>query len=254
MIFLDYKLRRKEKFDTGDILLLIFNSFLFFGCGYFILKSRASAEQLLGLFTLESAVIHFTVGWIIYNQKLADRNLFYFIAGLVLVFVTMAIPIQLNGNWVTLIWGGEAALLFWIGRSKKVWMYEKLSYPLILLAFFSLVQDWMLLYYYNPEVPDSRIIPLWNIHFLTSIILVSCFLMINYIHQKNPLLPANVAQKDIKSFIDLALPGVLLISLFFSFKMEISSYWNQLFTDSVIKVKNSSYWDNDLSLLKYIWE
>jgi hypothetical protein len=78
--------------------------------------------------------------------------------------------------------------------------------------------------------------------------------MINYIHQKNPFLPANAAQKEIKSFIDLVLPGILLITLFFSFKMEISSYWNQLFTDSVVKVKNNSYWDNDLPLLKYIWE
>jgi hypothetical protein len=254
LIFLDYKLRRKEKFDIGDILLLIFNSFIFFGCGYFVLKSRASAEHLLGLFTLMSAAIHFTVGWIIYRQKLADRNLFYFIAGLVLVFVTMAIPIQMNGNWVTLVWGGEAALLFWIGRSKKVWMYEKLSYPLIVLAFFSLIQDWMLLYYYNPEVPGSRIIPLWNIHFLTSLVLVGSFLFINYIHQKNPFQPVNKTQENVKSFVNFALPGILLISLYFSFKMEISSYWNQLFTDSVIKVKNSSYWDNDLPLLKYIWE
>lgn len=253
LIFLDYKLRRKEKFDAGDILLLIFNSFIFFGCGYFTLKSRTSAEQLLGLFTLMSAVIHFTVGWIIYRQKLTDRNLFYFTAGLVLVFVTMAIPIQLNGNWVTLVWGGEAALLFWIGRSKRVWMYEKLSYPLIVIAFFSLVQDWILLYYYNPEVPGSRIIPLWNIHFLTSLILVGGFLFINYIHQKNPFQPANLAQANVKSFVNFVLPGILLISLYFSFKMEISSYWNQLFTDSVIKVKNSSYWDNDLPLMKYIW-
>lgn len=256
LIFLDYKLRRREKFDTGDILLLIFNSFLFYGIGYFILKSRESGAQLVGLFTLLNAVVHFIVGWIINKQKLVDRNLFFFIAGLVLVFVTIAVPIQLNGNWVTLLWAGEAVLLFWIGRAKKVWIYERLSYPLILLAFFSLIHDWMHLYYeYNPEVPGSvRLIPLWNVQFMTSILFSGCFGLINYIHQRNPFTTRASGQKEIKSFIDFILPAVLLVTLYFTFLMEIANYWNQYFKDSLIKDKNGNpVWDLDLNLLKYIW-
>ena len=67
---------------------------------------------------------------------MVDRNLVYLVAGLVIIFITIAIPVQLDGNWVTLLWAGEAALLFWIGRSKQVPVYEKLSYPLMYLAFF----------------------------------------------------------------------------------------------------------------------
>jgi uncharacterized membrane protein len=72
--------------------------------------------------------------------------LFYLVSGLVLVFITIAIPVQLDGNWVTLLWAGEAALLFWIGRTKNVPVYEKLSYLLMILAFISILHDWTTVY------------------------------------------------------------------------------------------------------------
>src|SRR5690606_5054601 len=109
--FLAFKLLQKEKFEITDILLLLANSFIFYGFGYAILDSHEIGSQLLGLFTLGNAMLHFIVGLVIYKQKLGDKNLFYFVAGLVLVFITIAIPVQLNGNWVTLLWVGEAALL-----------------------------------------------------------------------------------------------------------------------------------------------
>ena len=119
LTFLVYKLRRKEKFDTNDIILLLGNSFVFYGIGYALLENHTTGEQLLGLFTLCNAFIHLIVSAVIYRQKLADRNLFYLVSGLVLVFITIAFLVQLDGNWVTLLWVGEAALLFWIARTKK---------------------------------------------------------------------------------------------------------------------------------------
>src|SRR5690606_16233330 len=113
------------------------------------LSDYENGEELLGLFTLANAIVHFGVSAYIYKQKLADKNLFYLIAGLVLVFITLAVPVQLDGNWVTVIWAGEAALLFWIGRTKAVPVYEKLSYILMFLAFISLVQDWFEYSYYR---------------------------------------------------------------------------------------------------------
>lgn len=137
-IFLAYKLLKNEKFNYGDIVLLLSNSFLFYGLGYTILSSHEVGSQLLGLFTLVNAIIHFAISGMIYRQKLADRNLLYLMSGLVLVFTTMVFPVQLDGNWVTLFWVGEAALLFWIGRTKEAPFFERLSYPLMFLASVSL--------------------------------------------------------------------------------------------------------------------
>ncbi len=118
ILILTYKLIHKDRFLSGEIYLLLLNAFLFYGIGYTMLNGEKNGGQLLGLFTLANAFIHFIVSAFIYRQKLVDRNLVYLVAGLVIVFITIAIPVQLDGNWVTLLWAGEAALLFWIGRSK----------------------------------------------------------------------------------------------------------------------------------------
>lgn len=257
-IFLAYKLIQKEEFDAGDIILLLANSFIFFGLGYSILNAHATGKELLGLFTLCNAIIHFGVGVVIYQQKLADRNLFYLVTGLVLVFITIAVPVQLNGNWVTLFWAGEAALLFCIGTSKDVSYYERLSYILMFLAFFSIVHDWINVYSdYLPSNAATKFSPIFNIHFLSSLLFIASFVFINYLNsnRKNTSAPQNA----INSFMNFSIPAILIIVLYFSFRLEISTYWNQLYANSALEIKPdgqdypNNYWDYDLKSFKAIW-
>jgi uncharacterized membrane protein len=260
LTFLAYKLLQKEKFERDDIILLLANSFVFYGIGYAILDGHPSAYQLLGIFTLGNAIVHFIVSAIIYRQKLADRNLFYLVSGLVLVFITIAIPVQMDGNWVTLLWAGEAALLFWIGRTKDVPVYEKLSYPLMILAFFSITHDWSYVYEsYNPENPETRITPLFNVNFLTSILFIAAFGFINLLHQNKKYTSAIESQKGISDIISFSIPAILLCTLYYAFRMEIATYWNQLFVDSALIINSESeeypnyYMNYDLSRFKTIW-
>ena len=256
LILLDYKLIQKEKFDAGDIVLLLANSFIFYGIGYSILKTNSTGEQLLGLFTLGNAIVHFGVSILIYRHKLADRNLFHLVAGLVLTFITIAIPIQLNGNWVTLFWACEAALLFWIGRTKNVSFYELLSYLLMFLAFFSIIHDWSTLYNnYKPDQPGSRLIPLFNINFLTSLLFIAAFVFINYLNNNRKYVSSLIHDRELRGyidFVDFSIPAILIIVIYCSFRMEISTYWSQLFTDSEMKFLSNSR-NLDLSKFKTIW-
>lgn len=260
LTFLAYKLLQKEKFVIDDIILLMINSFVFYGIGYSILDNHQTGSQLLGLFTLINAVVHFVASVIIYRQKLADRNIHYLIAGLVLVFITIAIPVQLDGNWVTLMWVGEAALLFWIGRTKNVSFYEKLSYPLMLLAFFSILQDWGYVYdTYNSENPTSRITAIINVNFLTSILFIAAFALINILNQNKKYPSYLETQKGIFKVFHFAIPAILIFTIYYAFRMEIATYWNQLYTDSAIKINSDNqqypdyYWNNDLRWFKSIW-
>lgn len=234
LTFLSYKLLRKEKFGRGDILLLLTNSFIFYGIGYSILQGNITGSQLLGLFTLANAIVHFIVSAVIFRQKLADRNLFYLVSGLVLVFITIAIPVQLDGNWVTLLWTGEAALLFWIGRTRHVPIYEKLSYPLMILAFFSILQDWSTSYgSYIPGNSDTSITPLFNIHFLSSLLFVAAFWFIQRVNQNKSYTPASIKKKGITDVANFMIPAVLIVALYASFVNEIANYFTQLYMDSL---------------------
>src|SRR5260221_11182840 len=129
---------------------------------------------------------------------------------MVLLFLTLAVPVQLEGNWVTILWAGEAALLFWIGRSKGFAVYEKLSYPLMLLAFGSLVQDWDNFYgHYTKGAADSYVRPILNIKLLVSLLVCFAFGVITKISLDkkhiSPLKPGSV----INNFLMGSVPALL---------------------------------------------
>jgi len=260
VIFLAYKLIQKEKFDMGDVFLLLANSFIFYGIGYSILKSSGDTDQLLGLFTLCNALIQFGVGFVVYYQRLADRNLFYLVAGLALVFITISVPVQFDGNWVTLLWAGEATLLFWIGRTKSIQFYEIFAYILILITFFSIIHDWTTVYEtYKPGQSGTRITPLFNINFLTSLMVILSFGFLNLLYHNqryaNPVDP----QFDIRRIAAVLIPAFFLSILYYSFRIEIATYWNQLYLDSLEVVErsnpafNDSIQNTDLLKFQTIW-
>ncbi|MDF4204824.1 DUF2339 domain-containing protein [Maribacter sp. SA7] len=249
--FLAFKLIKSEKFQVGDILLIMLNSFIFYGFGIAWLYDHEGGEFYLGLFTLLNAIIHFAVTVLIFKRKLADRKLFFLTSGFVLTFITIAVPVQLDGNWVTLIWALEAALLFWIGRTKKVGFYEYLSYILAALAFLSLTLDWAETYSWRITSYNWSLIT--NTTFLTSILCAAAFGFMNWIQVKNDLEKKSVVQK----IMLIGIPALLLSTLYFAFYLEIEQYWNNAFQASKIEISdNDSYYPEfnyNLKDLKSIW-
>ncbi len=259
-MFMANKLIQKEKFEFDDVILILLNSFIFYGVGYEILSTHETGQYLLGIFTLCNAVIHLVASVIIYRQYLADKNLFYLVAGLVLVYITVSIPVQLNGNWVTLLWIAEAALLFWIGRTKKISFYEYLSYPLILLAFFSLLQDWSSIYTISNHSGSAlRLTPFLSVSFLSSILFIGAMAFINYIHQNKDYSASMVRNKSLIQFISFLVPAIFLFAIYNTFRMEIAIYFGQLYNDSLITIGSvgqdspQSFWNKDLSKFEEIW-
>jgi uncharacterized membrane protein len=259
LTFLSYKLIRKEKFDIFDILLLLSNSFIFYGIGYSILKDHQPGENLLGLFTAGNALIHFIVSAVIYRNKLADRNLFYLVSGLVVVFITIAIPVQWNGNWVTLLWICEAALLFSIGRTKNASVYEYISYPLIMLSFLSIAEDWSKVQTEAlSNTPLHEFTPVINIEFLSSVIFISAFAVILLLYyNKKYKVPFGDSQ-SLQGLINYCLPGLFILVVYLTFRTEISAYWNHMITTSKIDITGSDLQvsrisNPDISSYKSIW-
>ena len=255
---LAYKLIKKEVYNIGDILLLMANSFIFYGLGYALLSDFETGEELLGLFTLANAIIHFGISVIIYKQKLADKNLFYLIAGLVLVFITLAVPVQLDGNWVTIIWAGEAALLFWIGRTKAVSVYEKVSYILMMLAFISLTLDWMYYVDYTPQGEESTFTPIINLRFLTNVLFLVAFGFIVYLFKNKNFESPLKKGSFLHNIVSIGIPAIFLFVLYYSFRLEIADFWNAKYNASYLEINNDesfygSYKNQDYLNFRTVW-
>ncbi len=240
LIFLSYKLLKKEKFRIDDILLLLANSSVFYALGYALLRYHLGGEKFQGLFTLGNGLIHFIVCIIILRWKESDRNLFYFTVGLVISFITISVPVQLHGNWVTMLWAAEAAVLFHIGRKGNTAVYELLSYALMILAFFSLILGWPEVYHTSGEWPEGiKFITLFNINFLTSALFIASFAYINVLNLNKKFISPLSGQHKLNRLMNFIIPGMLLIVLYFTFYMEISAFWNQRIMQTVVKVNDA---------------
>ncbi len=258
--FLAYKLYRKEKFEVEDIMLLLANSFVFYGFGYSILFNQIASAKFLGLFTLTNAIIHLGVSTVIYKQKLGDKNLFYLVVGLFIVFVTIAIPVELSGNWVTLLWVGEAALLFWIGRTKSVAFYEIMSYPLMFISAISLFHDLKTYQDTISFIAGTKHIPILNITFFSALLFIAAFVFINFINTKKENKSAIVGNSELKNLISYAIPAILIVVTFFTFFFEITNYWDHLYLGTKVAILSKGqsletyYMNYDLKKFEIIWQ
>jgi uncharacterized membrane protein len=257
--FLAYKLIRKETLDRWDIAFMLLNSFIYFGYGYLTIEEIRNGEQYLGLFTVFTAFIHFIASAFIYTKQGRSNDVFYFVGGMVLVFLIIAVPIQLEGSWVTLVWAGQAALLFWIGRTKSLGAYEKLSYPLIALAFISLLHDWSSAYpqFHGVAVEQNSAFRIFlNIQFLTSMMVAAAFLFMILTGKRFPETSVN-SEGQRSTVVNIGLPILFAIVVYFGFYKEIEAFWNFRHAASGIasdRGGNSYFqYDPDLLSFKNIW-
>lgn len=58
LAFLAYKLIKRENYNASDVAMLLLNSFVFYGLGYFLLQDHEIGRHQLGLFTGLNALIH----------------------------------------------------------------------------------------------------------------------------------------------------------------------------------------------------
>jgi len=257
-VLLSNKILKKEPFALPDIIFLLINSFIHYGIGYSAISALQDGEQYLGLLTAFNGLLHFVVCILLYKRQNEVEHIFYFIAGLVLTFLSIAVPVQLEGNWVTLIWAVEAVLLFWIGRTKKVKAYEVMAYPLIVLTLFSLAEDWERYYQinlYNLE-NNTYFTPFLNIHFLTGIWVSLALYLIHRLSQRAAFESA-FKNKDILLIITNGIPALMLLVVYCTFYIEIGYYWESRMAQTAITVthETSSYEELNYSMnnFKNLW-
>ena len=251
--FLIYKLRAKEEFSTEIIFLMLVNSFVFYGVGYAILNRRDGYESFTGLFTAANALLNAVVAYIIYKFNLGDRKSFYLAVALAVTFATIAVPVQLRGNWVTLVWTAEAAMLFWIGRTKRLPVYENLSYPLMLLAVISLANDWQ-----NAFYNQSVVTPIFNQNLLTAILFAVAFGFITFVNRDKTYQAAN---ESVRHLLNFAAPTLFLLVLHNAFRVEIGNYFHLQTLDTAVRLVEPSeikdaviIKDNTLSFFNVVWQ
>ena len=140
-------IRKKGTFTLIEYFILILNTFFFFGIGMGIIHNWGI--NFKGLFTVLLAVYNLVYAIILYKKFGLDKNAVYLLIGLALTFVTLTIPIQFEGNQITIFWAAEAVLLFWLSQKSKIAYFKTGAFVVQILTVISLFLDWIKYDYYD---------------------------------------------------------------------------------------------------------
>jgi hypothetical protein len=180
-----HNLRRKGTFGVLEYMIMIGNTFFYFSVGMGILHNWGI--DFKGLFTLAIAVFNLIYAVFLYKRFGLDKNAIYLLLGLTLTFVTLTIPIQFKGNYITLFWAIEAVLLFWLSKQSKINSFKLGAIIVQILMIFSLVIDWINKYSYF----ETELAIVLNPIFITGIVALAS-LIATYLILKKETEPQKV--------------------------------------------------------------
>jgi hypothetical protein len=122
------------------------------------------------------------------------------------------------------------------------------------------LQDWSaVVITVEAESASAMIRPFLNSGFMTSLLFLAFMGLINYLNYSPEYPSPFIQENEFRKLVSFLLTSVFLLVLYFSFIIEISSYWNSLYNASIMEIKEPGqdnpfkYRNEDLLRFKSIW-
>ena len=171
-------MRRPSTFFVAfeDFSLLLINPFTFFTTSYSLLNPNH--HDWMGVFAIGTALVYAGGAKLLLDRSATTRTELLLMIGVALTFVTLAIPIQLRANWITMAWAVEGLVVLWAALKMSSQRLAVVGHTLLLLALGKLVL-WDTPFDYRPMFT-----PVLNKYFLSSLFVTFCLFAAAYIHEK----------------------------------------------------------------------
>ena len=170
------ELLRRDSATLEDALLLLANPFVFFATAYHLLNP--THHDWMGAFAIIMALLYAVIAKILLSRGVKSRREILLLIAVALTFVTIAIPIQLRSNWITIAWAVEGVAILWAGLEIQSVRLRAHAFGLFAFAFFKFL-FWDTPYGYRPAFT-----PIFNRYFLSSLAVVGCYLVAVYLFER----------------------------------------------------------------------
>lgn len=211
--------RNNMRFAGMEIGILLSNTFLYYTAGM-VLLHYMSGDTWQGLFTALLAAFNCIFAYMLFRNSRADRTLIFLLIGLVLTFMSLAAPVQLEGNYITLFWSAEAVLIFWLYRRSGIVQMKYASILVLVLMLFSLFMDWGQLYGMHTGILK----PVINKAFITGMVSVAAvYLLMMQVKKEDqaghlfPNIPASLVVRILQILFIVLLYITILLELWYQF-------------------------------------
>lgn len=181
MTTLAYRVRKQQVADAFTYVSLLSNSVFYYASSMLVLQQLGGGVYM-GIFTAAMAVFHFS--FILPLRKLLKVNdhVQTLLIGLVLSFVTLAIPIQLKGSYITLFWALEAILVLYMAQRTRLELLHVGSVVISAFAVMILGYQWLEHYYIHPAADHVFVL---NGIYLTSFLVASAMVGLYFLHKRD---------------------------------------------------------------------
>jgi uncharacterized membrane protein len=169
-------LRRINSLNNEDLWLLGVNPFVFFATIYHLLNPVY--HDWMGVFAIVMALVYAGTAKLLLDRTAWHRIELLTLIGIALTFVTLAIPIQLRSNWITIAWSVEALMMLWAGIETRAVRLRIGAGTLFGLALAKLI------FWDTPYGYRGAFIPVFNRYFLSSLAVVGCLFAAVAIYQR----------------------------------------------------------------------
>ena len=205
---------RRENASIEDLLLLLINPFVFFATSYHLLNP--SYHDWMGVFAIAMAVVYAGSTKLLLDRHAAKRGEALILIGVAITFITLAIPIQLKSNWITMAWALEALVVLWTSIETKSRRLHALS-----CALFTLALGKVIIWDTSSIAWRTSFTPVFNRYFLSSLFVIACFFGAAWLYQR---------LGDRKEFfapqMKLVAGVVGIIALWFLMSVETHTYFS----------------------------
>ncbi|MBI3420871.1 MAG: DUF2339 domain-containing protein [Candidatus Sungbacteria bacterium] len=145
--------------DAGDLFVLTINPAWFFGWYYMLLKP--DYEYSLGFLAALFGALYVLLAYIGLQVRRNDIRMITFLSSIAVIFLTIAVPLQLHQHAITIAWAVEAAVLVWVGLNMQLRGLRMAGLCILVLSLIHL-------FFFDSGVGDiTEFVPLFNKRFFT---------------------------------------------------------------------------------------
>lgn len=171
-------LRLRSKFLYFDIVLVLSTNLLFYGAGVAILNQHEGTD-FNGLLTALLGAFNLGLALLFYKWKSADRTFVFLLLGMAVSFLSLALPVQFDGNVVTMGWAAEMVVLYWLWTRTGIALLRTGSVILFAGLLGSTGYNWLMVY------PGDLILPvIINKGFITGVVAATALALYQWLMGK----------------------------------------------------------------------
>jgi uncharacterized membrane protein len=233
-------IRKKESLLWADSILILLNGAAYFALSYQLLMPYAA--NWIGLWAVFLGLIYLVIGLYIYKHFKETKILSLLLLAIAAGFVTLAVPLQLDGYWTPAAWAIEAIILFYLSFKVTPGKIPFAGFAVLVLSIYSLVTE-----YY--EIKGIGFEAIFNKTAAAYLEVIASIVLILWLYRKETRLSESKTSNNLIYALQITL-NVLVIFLLTS---EVNAYFLNLTYNAVEYQEQMFYNSLNNLMISIVW-